>query len=504
MKKTVTRRDFLKIAGLLPVSFAAPRLMSSLQAEGQKNVIVVVFDAFSASNISLYGYQRETTPNLARLAERAVVYHNHYAGGNFTTPGTASLLTGTLPWTNRAIKYFNKVEKSFIEKNIFSAFQDHYRLAYTHNPVANVFLKQFQDKIDDHIPLGRLFLSNDDMINAMFEKDEDIATVSWVRAMKKREEGYSYSLFLSHLYEAYRESQIANVREQFPSGLPHIATDNYYILEDAINWLRDNLGAVPKPFMGYFHLLPPHTPYKTHRDFSGRFKNDGWEPVSKPFNWIFGKDGLEEEFRKRTWYDEFILYVDREFARLFNYLEDSGLLEDTWVVLTSDHGEMFERGIIGHGSPVMYEPVVRIPLMIFEPGRKERIDIHTPTSAIDLLPTITHVAGQPGPEWTEGLVMPPYASKDPGEDRSIYIVEASRNEQFNPMNIATTTIVKGGYKLTRFTGYKQMGGEERIELYDVENDPEELNDLYSTKRETASELLHELQQKQNEADKPYL
>jgi hypothetical protein len=57
--------------------------------------------------------------------------------------------------------------------------------------------------------------------------------------------------------------------------------------------------------------------------------------------------------------------------------------------------------------------------------------------------------------------------------------------------------------LTRFTGYKELGGEERIELYDVENDPEELNDLYSTKRETASELLNELQQKQTEADRPY-
>ncbi len=65
-------------------------------------MVVIVFDAFSAYNISLYGYQRETTPNIARWAERAVVYHNHNAGGNFTIPGTASLLTGTYPWTHRA------------------------------------------------------------------------------------------------------------------------------------------------------------------------------------------------------------------------------------------------------------------------------------------------------------------------------------------------------------------------------------------------------------------
>ena len=100
MKSAINRRDFLKLAGLLPLSAAAPGFAKLItrpqQAKGQ-NVIVVVFDAFSAYNISLYGYQRDTTPNLARLARRAIVYHNHLAGSNFTTSGTASLLTGTLP-----------------------------------------------------------------------------------------------------------------------------------------------------------------------------------------------------------------------------------------------------------------------------------------------------------------------------------------------------------------------------------------------------------------------
>ena len=92
------RRDFLKLAGMLPLGLAAPQLDRSLGLQSdKKNVIIIVFDAFSAYNISLYGYGRETTPNITRLAERATVYHNHYAGSNFTTPGTASLLTGTYP-----------------------------------------------------------------------------------------------------------------------------------------------------------------------------------------------------------------------------------------------------------------------------------------------------------------------------------------------------------------------------------------------------------------------
>ena len=122
MKSQITRRDFLKLAGVLPLSIAAPRLVNSLapvqQSGKPQNVIIVVFDAFSAYNISLYGYQRETTPNIARWAERAVVYHNHYAGGNFTTPGTASLLTGTFPGHTGLLASIRNMLKSLLSTRI--------------------------------------------------------------------------------------------------------------------------------------------------------------------------------------------------------------------------------------------------------------------------------------------------------------------------------------------------------------------------------------------------
>ncbi|HTP01648.1 MAG TPA: sulfatase-like hydrolase/transferase, partial [Anaerolineales bacterium] len=76
MNGSVNRRDFLRMAGLLPLAAAAPGLHHVLTQPpaartGAQNIIVVVFDAFSAYNISLYGYSRQTTPNLARLAKRA-------------------------------------------------------------------------------------------------------------------------------------------------------------------------------------------------------------------------------------------------------------------------------------------------------------------------------------------------------------------------------------------------------------------------------------------------
>jgi len=510
MKNRFTRRDFLKLAGLLPISIAAPGFVNSLSSMQQtgkpQNVIIIVFDAFSAYDISLYGYQRETTPNIARWAERAAVYHNHHAGGNFTTPGTASLLTGTVPWTHRAFGFPDKVDDIFVNKNIFTTFQNYYRLTYTHNPAVNTVLTQFSGKIDEKVPLEKLFLTNDDFIYKVFGNDEDIALVSWVRAMKRKEDGFAYSLFLSRLYEKQREMLIANLRSKYPGGIPRIAVDNYFLLEDAIDWLAEKLNSIPRPFLGYFHFWPPHDPYVTNQKYYNQFAGDGFRPLPKTLD-LFSveQDNLFEFLlRKRTDYDEDILYVDQEFGRFMDKLDKTGMLENTWVVLTSDHGEMFERGIRGHWTPVLYEPVIRVPLMIFEPGQKSRQDIYASTSAVDVLPTLLHVTGQKPADWSEGTVLPPFAQTY-DRVRSLYVVQAFHGEQYSPLTEATVALIVGQYKLMYFFGYEKLGtGNERVELYDINNDPEELNDLSTTKRETTAELLNEIKQKLTEVNEPYL
>src|SRR6266508_3062077 len=105
----ISRRDFLKsvslyVMGLLGLSIQPGLKRLNDVAGDTPNVIILVFDTLSARHLSLYGYSRLTSPNLTRFADRAIVYHRHYAAGNFTSPGTASLLTGTYPWTHRAFQ----------------------------------------------------------------------------------------------------------------------------------------------------------------------------------------------------------------------------------------------------------------------------------------------------------------------------------------------------------------------------------------------------------------
>jgi arylsulfatase A-like enzyme len=523
MTNKITRRDFLKLAGLMSLGAAAPLFLDSLHGPGEvqgasQNVVVMVFDAWSAYHLSLYGYPRETAPNITRLAERAVVYHNHYAGGNFTTPGTASLLTGALPWKHRAFQPGGRVDQAYVNQNIFSAFDGYDRLAYSHNLWANLILRQFRDDLETYLPKGKYFLSGDDaatnqssflssekIVQSVFKNDEDIALVSWIRAMENGQDGYAYSLFLSPLYEEYRnrfyQSRFSELKALFPRGIPRDDYDNF-LLEQAIDGIGNLLLTIPQPFLGYFHFWPPHAPYNTHRDFIGRFKGDGYSPPVKPLD-VFGDNGPKT--KNRTEYDEYILYVDREFGRFYDHLEQNGFLENTWLVLTSDHGELFERGIEGHRTPVLYESVVRVPLLFFPPGGTSRQDIYANTSAVDVLPTLLHLTGGKEASWTEGMVLPPFAPQSADPERSVYVVQAEKSEQFGPLTVATLVVRKGNYKLMYFFGYKELGGnKERIELYNIKDDPEELNDLFSSEKEIGMDLLNELKTKLEEVNKPYL
>lgn len=476
------------------MGYGMPRLMTRpgvLQADSASpNILIVVFDALSASNMSVYGYGRPTTPNLERLADRAIVYHKHYASANFTSPGTASLLTGTIPWTHRAIGFYDPVRETYARSNIFRHFDDYYRLAYTHNPLANVLLTQFLADIEARTPLEALYLTSDTLVHTLFQNDPDIAGVGWNRGLKRQEQGSSYSLFLAQINEYLRDRSIAAWRENFPLGLPSFDHDNYYILEQGIDWLSGKTLAAPQPFLGYFHFYPPHSPYHPPRPHFQKFFEDDFHTPDKPMHFFRGRRSKDKIRGWRRDYDEFVRYADAEFARLFAELESGGLLENTWVILTADHGEVFERGIHGHTGQTLFQPVINIPLLIFPPGQSTRVDIFEITSAVDVLPTLAQLAGKPDPEWGEGRVIPPFTDGEPFENEAFSLqVEGVDNE--GRITNATATMVRGDHKIMHFFGYPELADQngEIIEIYNLTEDPEELHNLYPAQKTLADELL---------------
>jgi choline-sulfatase len=328
--------------------------------------------------------------------------------------------------------------------------------------------------------------------------------VGWTRTIKKEEEGFAYSLFMSELYKNYIHARVEDVAQQFPRGIPSIRGDNFFLLEDAIDWLQSEVTRLPQPFAGYIHLMPPHAPCSTHRDFYRAFAGDGYLAPAKPASPFSGAATEAELDRQRIAYDEYILYLDREFKRLFDYLDETGVLSNTWVVFTSDHGELFERGIRGHISPLLYQPVVRVPLLIFEPGRTARLDVHAPTSAVDILPTLLHLSGERPADWAEGRILPPFAAEERDPERDIFALHAKTNDPEQALTHATAMLVRGRHKLMYFFGYEELGaGVERVELYDLQNDPEERHNVQTEQSALGRELLNVLQGKLREVNAPY-
>ena len=511
----LSRRDFLKSSAALIGSTAfagAARILSSaqFQAVTKPNILIFVFDAMSAQNLSLYGYPRETTPHLKKFAERASVYHNHYSAGNFTTSGTASMLTGLYPWTHRAINYRGMIERSILDRNFFHLVGNEYtRVAFTQNLWADILLSQLEKDLDLHLPPDSFSRFADSLIQPNdLPADRDLAYFVFQDFLNLRVDDvhpHPGSLFLASADLARAlASRRPYVSADYPRGLPtnhDFSYENPSVLE-GVGQLIQKTMTPSSPYLGYFHFWSPHEPYGARKEFVGIFPEDLKIP-NKPRHSFAASDYSDQSLRKlRREYDEFIADLDAEFGKLLSDLETQGLLQNSYVIVTSDHGELFERGEQGHASALMFAPVTHIPLLISAPGQQTRADFHSLTSNLDLLPTLGQIAGRPIPNWAEGRILPGFSgTEDANASRSLFPLMAKDNPAFRPIQRATFTLIRDGYELFFFTGYP--GHPNAFELYNLQEDPQELQDLFRRDITTASRMKDELLEAIHKANRNY-
>lgn len=520
------RREFLKAAAALSAASVGAQQVaartgtrSAQQQNDMPNILLLVFDTFSARNMGLHGYARPTTPNMARFAEQATVYHRHYAGGSYTTPGTASLLTGAYSWQHRAFHLRTKVLPQYGDQNIFAALKPtHKTISYTHNALVSILFDQMQAYIDNKVPTSALALDEsnfgDEVADAMygtrlFSRDFFAAHYADRVILPKRNDGKGSSLFLSLAIRRQLRQRYFNFnrtyRQEFPRGVPRSPeTDWYFLVEDAVDWMAATAAEETTPYFQYVHLFPPHSPYNSRADFDKIFDGDGFVPMPKPqFAYapadkrLFTQDQLD---KKRQRYDEFIMYVDAEFGRLVDLLEEQGTLDNTILIMTSDHGELFERGIEGHITRSLYDPVVNIPLIVRLPGQTTRQDIFQPTTCIDILPTLTHLTGNPTPDWTVGTVLPGI-SAETDRNRDVFTMDGKENSKSRPHEVGTVALMRDNFRLIRYFGYDNVA--DAYELYNVADDPEEVNNLYSESDNLSQTLKQALLAALESVNAPY-
>jgi len=488
--KKIGRREFLKFVSALSGGIAASRFLTRSRALSSDlpNIIIIVLDALSARNMSLHGYRRNTTPNIERLAQRANVYHAHHSGGTFTTAGTASLPTGTYPWTHRAINIKGLVNRSVSTRNIFNLFNSHRRVAFTQNYLADYLLTQFEADLDRHLPIGA-FSRLEQYMDGLNGNDPLVQFRANTDLLFDRIPG---SLVLG-VANKYRKINIASELRKTNDNLQQYRDDLFFYVQDVFSGLASELRELESPSLFYAHLYPPHDPYKPQEGFDEMFA-DSWRPVEKPRHPLWKEHSTSRKTLngQRRLYDQYLANTDFAFGEFLDQLEKSGVLKNSYLILTSDHGESFERGYLGHAGPYMYEPSVHIPLLISTPGQTERRDFYSATNSVDVLPTLLDLCDYDIPAWCEGSILPGFdAHSGVDSQRVTFSVDAKTNSAFGRLSAISIAMRRENFKLIYYKGYNDSNTPYHdgvFELYNLENDLEEMNDLVNFETSTAHEL----------------
>lgn len=263
--------------------------------------------------------------------------------------------------------------------------------------------------------------------------------------------------------------------------------DDRFTVNEAIEWI----GEAEQPFVLYMNLQNSHVPYVVPSDFDPPF---GSGRVSFPI--LFGSFPEDSVQAVKDLYASSLAYVDSQLARLIEFLEESGRMDETVIVITADTGQAFyEHGFTSHAG-ALYDEVMRVPLVIrspgLEPGEESGLSQH-----IDIPPTVLGLLGLPPHPSFQGVdvlaadgTSTGLATDGPAEHlsegvagepggRSVFLVGQALEEQYS--------LIEGRWKLI----FDAKLGE--YQLYDLEMDPGELTDLSMARPELVGELARRLQ-----------
>ncbi len=332
----------------------------SLPLAKAHNVVLIVWDTVRAQNSSLYGYPRDTTPNLTRWAQRGVAFHDAIAPAPWTYPSHTSFFTGRWPFQLNS---------------------------------------QWKFKLDAKVPTLAEHLAGKGYQTAGFAANTNCC--SYEGGLDR---GFAH-------YEDYALTPRSLITRTFPGKwlLENVMSywdfyDKKWIslqsrgareIDDAfLGWLRQR--RPDRPFFAFLNYFDAHEPFVPPAECVGRF---GISPRNqRDYQYLFDYVGAEKRVQRdvdmaRDCYDDCIVYLDDQLDRLLRELEQRGILDNTVVIITSDHGEGFgEHGVIGHSYTTFLEETA-VPLVIITPGAPAGRLITSPVSLRDLPATVVDLLG---------------------------------------------------------------------------------------------------------------
>ncbi|MFD1646954.1 sulfatase [Haloarchaeobius litoreus] len=322
-----------------------------------QNVLFVVMDTVRKDHLSVYGYDRPTTPGLEAFASEAAVYEGAVAQAPWTLPVHASLFTGLYPSQHGASQ-----ENPYLEgaTTLAETLSDTHRTAcYSSNAWITPYT-HLTDGFDDQDNFFEVmpgeFLSGP--IARAWKAMNDSPTL-------RRVADWMVSVGNTiHEYTASGEGADSKTPQVVDRTQEFVAEAE----ADGENWFQ------------FINLMDAHLPYHPPEEYRAEFA-PGVDSTavcqnSKEYNSGARDIDADEWADIQGLYDAEIRHIDAELTRLFDWLQADGLWEDTLVVVCADHGELFgEHGLYGHEFCI-YDPLVNVPCMVkhpdLDPGRYDR------------------------------------------------------------------------------------------------------------------------------------
>jgi arylsulfatase A-like enzyme len=479
------------------------------------DVLFLVLDTQRSDRLSCYGYPQETSPHLDTLAADATLFRNAISAAQWTVPSHASMFTGLYPSAHGVLQSYSVLPAHITPLAERLRSGGYFTAGFCNNPLVGVINNGLRRGFYSFLNYSGLLTSHPNQAGI------PSGLLDRYRQFFKR----SLAGMLDKVQDSFARSELLLAFSLTPLMVPLWQTalsfkgNTRKSLDDAAQLLIQRQGVDhDQPVFAFINLMGTHMPYHAPRPYVERFaphvlRDPSARHYLRHFNgdvygWLAPLAGALNEQQKATldgMYDAEVAYQDAQLGVFFKRLQESGVLDQTLVIVCSDHGEhLGEKEFIGH-SITLYNELVQVPLIVRDPTgsfpkASERMDV---VSTRRLFHTVL-AAAELANEMEESLTLAhsPYG----GSDNSVFA------EAIPPQNVVNLLYKRqpelvlthacdqprravwlGNHKLIE-TGQTTLasGSPTRLELYDVSNDPYEslnLSDILPENVELLQEYL---------------
>ncbi|MEB3355637.1 MAG: sulfatase [Synechococcales bacterium] len=482
------------------------------------DIVFLVLDTQRADRLSCYGYPLQTSPHLDELAADATIFRSAVSAAQWTVPSHASMFTGLYPSAHQVLQSYSVLPDELTTLAERLSAGGYFTAGFCNNPLVGVINNGLRRGFYSFLNYSGLLTSYPNQ--AGLRK----GLLDRYRQLFKR----LLAKGLNQVQDSFARSELLLALSFSPLMVPLWQTalsfkgNTAKSLDDAAQLLIQRRGADQgQPIFTFINLMGTHMPYHPPRKYVERFaphvlQDQRARHYLRQFNsdvygWLAPLAGALDEHQKATldgMYDAEVACQDDYLGQFFGRLQDSGVLDNTLVVVCSDHGEhLGEKQFIGH-SISLYNELVNVPLIIRDPSdRFPRSTIREDVvSTRRLFHTLLEVVGLASQEERSlSLTQPP--ESDPERNRVF-------SEAVPPQNVVNLlqkrqpdlirdrhcdqprrAIWLGNHKLI------ETGGQV-LELYDVLEDPQENLNLSAIFPENVELLQDCLKAFVNDYDRP--